>query len=92
MAWILFTTLANIGGAKVPNDRPMDSLDQSELFLGKIEKSAREGFPIFCAERLQAVKWRNWRMHFMRQDTMFDPPMKNRNLFSVPKSSSRNID
>jgi arylsulfatase len=28
---------------------------------------------IFCAERLQAVKWRNWKMHFMRQDTMSTP-------------------
>jgi arylsulfatase A-like enzyme len=47
----MFATLARIGGAKVPADRLMDSLDQSEFFLGKTEKSAREGFPIFLAER-----------------------------------------
>ena len=23
-----------------------------------------------------AVKWRNWKMHFYRQDSMFDPPVK----------------
>lgn len=68
----------------------MDSLDKSDLFLGKTEKLAREGFPIFCAERLQAVKWRNWKMHFMRQDTVFDPPVKNPvptiyNLFTDPR-------
>jgi len=72
----MFATLAKIGGAKVPTDRPMDSLDQSDFILGKTEKSAREGFPIWCAERLTAVKWRNWKMHFIRQDTMFDPPVK----------------
>ena len=43
----MFATLANFAGAKVPDDRPIDSLDQSDLFLGKSEKSAREGFPIW---------------------------------------------
>jgi uncharacterized sulfatase len=57
----MFATLAKFADAKVPDDgRPMDSLDQSDFLLGRTEKSAREGFPIFCAERLQAVKWRNW--------------------------------
>jgi len=93
----MFATLAKIGGANVPADRPMDSLDQSDFFLGKTEKSAREGFPIFCAERLQAVKWRNWKLHFMRQDTMFDPPVKNPvptifNLFRDPREETPTAD
>ncbi len=29
----MFATLAKIAGANVPNDRPMDSLDQSDFFL-----------------------------------------------------------
>jgi arylsulfatase len=86
----LFATLATLGGAQVPTDRPFDSLDQSAFILGKTEKSAREGFPIWCADRLQAVKWRNWKMHFMRQETMFDPPVKNPvptiyNLYTDPR-------
>jgi arylsulfatase len=86
----LFATLAKLGDAKVPTDRPFDSLDQSDFLLGKTEKSAREGFPIWCADRLQAVKWRNWKMHFMRQETMFDPPVKNPvptiyNLYTDPR-------
>ena len=72
----MFATLAKLAGAKVPDDRPMDSVDQSDFFLGKSEKSTREGFPIWCADRLTAVKWRNWKLHFYRQDTMFDPPVK----------------
>ena len=60
-------------------------------------KSAREGFPIFCAERLQAVKWRNWKLHFMRQDTMFDPPVKNPvptifNLYRDPREETPTAD
>jgi len=93
----MFATLAKLGGAKVPTDRPMDSLDQSDFLLGKTEKSAREGFPIFCAERLQAVKWRNWKLHFIRQDTMFDPPVRNpvptiHNLFTDPREEKPSVD
>jgi arylsulfatase A-like enzyme len=72
----MFATLAKIAGAKVPNDRPIDSLDQSDFLLGKSEKSAREGFPIWGGNTLLAVKWRNWKLHFYRQDTMYDPPVK----------------
>jgi arylsulfatase len=93
----MFATLAKITGARVPTDRPIDSIDQSDFLLGKTEKSAREGFPIFCAERLQAVKWRNWKLHFMRQDTMFDPPVKNPvpiiyNLFTDPREEKPSVD
>ena len=73
----MFATLAKIAGAKVPNDRPMDSVDQSEFLLGKSEKSAREGFPIWCADRLTAVKWRNWKLAFYgEQHDWFTPPVK----------------
>lgn len=93
----LFATLARFSGAKVPTDRPIDSIDQSAFFLGKTDKSAREGFPIWGAERLQAVKWRNWKMHFMRQDTMFDPPVKNPtptlfNLYTDPREEKPTVD
>jgi arylsulfatase len=72
----LFPTLASIAGASVPNDRPIDGVDQSELFLGKIDKSAREGILVWCADRLQAVKWRNFKVHFYQQETMISPPVK----------------
>lgn len=93
----MFATLAKFGGAKVPADRPMDSLDQSDFFLGKSEKSAREGFPIWCADRLTAVKWRNWKLHFFRQDTMFDPPVKLGipfiiNLYTDPREENPTAD
>lgn len=73
----MFATLAHFTGAKIPTDRPIDSVDQADFFLGKTEKSNRIGFPVFVADRLQAVKWNNWKMHFYRQDTMVDPPVEN---------------
>jgi arylsulfatase len=72
----LFPTLASFAGAAVPKDRPIDGVDQSDFFTGKTEKSAREGILIWCAERLQAVKWRNFKVHFYQQETMVSPPVK----------------
>jgi arylsulfatase A-like enzyme len=72
----IFTTFAHAGGAEVPKDRPIDGVDQLDFFLGKQENSNREGFPAYVADRLSAVKWRNWKMHLIRQDNMYDPPQK----------------
>jgi len=93
----MFATLARFGGAKLPADRPIDSIDQSDFFLGRTERSAREGFPIWCADRLQAVKWRNWKLHFYRQDNMFDPPVRNPvptiyNLYTDPREEKPTAD
>lgn len=93
----IFATLARFTGAKVPEDRPIDSLDQSDFFLGKSEKSAREGFPIWNSNILMAVKWRNWKVHFVKQDTPIDPPLKLLvpfiiNLYSDPLEETPTLD
>lgn len=72
----LYTTIAHIGGAQIPNDRPIDGVDQSDFFLGKQVNSNREGFPAYVADRLSAVKWRNWKMHLIKQENEYDPPQK----------------
>ena len=61
----LYTTLAKIAGAKPPADRPIDGVDQLDFFLGKSEKSAREGFVYYIKNELRAAKWRNWKMHMV---------------------------
>jgi arylsulfatase A-like enzyme len=72
----LFPTLAKLAGAEVPKDRPIDGVDQSDFFAGRSEKSAREGILVWCADRLQAVKWKNFKVHFYQQETMVSPPVK----------------
>jgi arylsulfatase A-like enzyme len=72
----LYPTLAHVAGAEVPKDRAIDGVDQSDFFLGKQENSNREGFPVFVADRLTAVKWRNWKIHLILQNNMYDPPQK----------------
>lgn len=59
----IYTTFAKIAGASIPKDRIIDGVDQTDFFFGK-EKSSREGFPVFVADRLEAVKWRNYKMAF----------------------------
>lgn len=58
-----FTTFAKIAGAAVPKDRAIDGVDQQAFLLGG-EKSSRESFPIYVADRLEGVKWRNWKLVF----------------------------
>ena len=72
----LYTTLARVGGADVPTDRPVDGVDQLDFFLGKKESSNREGFVAFVADRLSAIKWRNWKVHFFWQENMYDVPQR----------------
>ena len=77
-----FTTFASIVGARIPKDRPIDGVDQSAFFLGESERSAREGFPVFVADRLEAVKWRDYKMAFYEGERdWWSPPTK----LGVPK-------
>jgi len=59
-----FTTLLKLAGGKAPTDRAIDGVDQADFLLGRSEHSARDGFPVFVADRLEAVKWRHWKLAF----------------------------
>jgi arylsulfatase len=61
----LFATLAGIAGARVPEDRPIDGVDQLEFFTHPAAKSKREGFVYYIKSELRAVKWRDWKMHIV---------------------------
>src|SRR5450432_2235331 len=71
-----YTTLARVGGAEIPKDRPIDGVDQLDFFLGKQDTSNRISFPAFVSNQLYAVKWRNWKMHLIWQEKMYDVPQK----------------
>ncbi len=72
-----YTTLAHIGGAQIPADRPIDGIDVSDFLFGKTEKSGRDGFPVFVSDRLEGVKWKNWKLVFYdEQRDWWTPPTK----------------
>jgi len=58
-----FPTLAKIIGAKIPVDRLIDGIDQSEFLLDEQRSSMREHLLTFIGDRLVAVRWRQWRMY-----------------------------
>ena len=63
-------------------DRAIDGVDQSAFLLGRSERSAREGFLVFVADRMEAIKWKNFKMAFYEQERdWWSPPTK----LGVPK-------
>ncbi len=58
-----FPTLAGFIGGKVPNDRPIDGIDQSAFIIGKQPKSNRESLITFIGEEVAAVRWRAYRIY-----------------------------
>ena len=56
--------LSRIGGAGIPQDRPIDGIDQTHFFTAASPKSLREGFLFYIKGDLRAVKWRDWKLHF----------------------------
>lgn len=53
-------------GTDVPPDRPIDGLDQTAFFKDPVEtKSPRTGFPFYIKEELRAIKWKDWKLHFV---------------------------
>ena len=88
----LLPTFSRVAGYEVPNDRIIDGVDQLDFFLGKQEKSNREGFPAYNGNQLFAYKWRNWKMHLVELDTMNSVPERLNvpriyNLITDPKEA-----
>jgi arylsulfatase A-like enzyme len=59
----LLPTFAALAGAMLPQDRPIDGVDQGAFLFGNAPKSAREGFLFHLKNELRAVKWRDWKLH-----------------------------
>jgi arylsulfatase len=62
MDW--FPTFANIIGASMPTDRPIDGVDQTDVLLGKSEMGNRESLLSFIGDQIVAVRWKQWRGYF----------------------------
>jgi arylsulfatase len=61
-----YPTTAHLIGAeeRIPTDRPIDGVDQSDFVLGKQAKSNREHVVTYVGDTVFAVKWRNMKVHF----------------------------
>ena len=64
----IFPTLAHVAGAEVPSDRQIDGIDMGDFLLGDAEESGRNTVLCIQGNRLQAIKWRQWKAHLFQQD------------------------
>ena len=66
-----FTTLLLAAGARVPGDRMIDGMDMRAFLLGDAEESGRDAVLCLQGNRLQAVKWRQWKVVLFHQDELY---------------------
>lgn len=59
-----FPTLARLAGGKVPDDRPIDGIDQTDLLLGRSSTGQREALLTFVGSDLVAARWKQFRTYF----------------------------
>ena len=94
----LFPTLLDAAGVEISNDRIVDGLSMHDFFTGQAGSSPREGFPIFVGEELYAIKWRNWKAHFVWQDSKYAPKLeystvaKVVNLIQDPREERQSVE
>jgi arylsulfatase A-like enzyme len=89
----LFPTLAHAVGVPVPTDRALDGVDQLPFFEGKQQASNRESFLYFAPNgQVRAVKWRDWKLHYVFQDEPGGPIDRNMRLFNLRSDPKEETD
>lgn len=81
----LYVTLGKIAGADIPSDRPIDAMDQTDYLLGKQEHSARDHRMVFYLGELTAIRWKQYKAHFIlfdKKNSLLSPA---RSLGQVPR-------
>jgi len=80
-------------GAMVPTDRAIDGVNQLSFFEGKGEKSARDSFIYFAPPgEVRAVKWRDWKLHYVWQEEPTGPVENEMRLFNLRSDPKEETD
>ena len=75
----LFTTFATLAGGKMPTDRPIDGIDQSQFLLGKQNNSNRDfavwyiGSDNSATQMPGAIRWHQFKIHYKAYDSFQGP-------------------
>ena len=72
-----YNTLAALGGATVPSDRPIDGVDQSAFLRGEQSQSNREHVMTFVGRDLVTMRWRQFKVHFKVKENMMGSVLNN---------------
>jgi arylsulfatase len=60
-----FPTFARLAGGKVPDDRPIDGVDQTDVLLNGNDTGHREHLLTFVGRDLVAARWKQFRAYFV---------------------------
>jgi arylsulfatase A-like enzyme len=86
------TIAAALGADLIPHDRAIDGVNQLPLFEGKTDKSPRESVLLYANTQLRAVKWHDWKLHYVYAPEAGGPPvpplMRLFDLLSDPKEET----
>ncbi|MFI5001783.1 MAG: arylsulfatase, partial [Reyranellales bacterium] len=75
-------TLAHIVGGKLPTDRPIDGIDQTDVLLGTSASGHRDSLLSFIGADLVAVRWKQWRFYMTDIRPTGSGPQRQVGLFS----------
>jgi arylsulfatase A-like enzyme len=76
-------TFAHIVGGKMPTDRPIDGVDQTDVLLDNSEKGHRENLLSFIGGDLVAARWKQWRIYFTDIHPTGIGPQREPGIFSA---------
>jgi arylsulfatase len=68
-------TLAHLVGeeGRIPDDRPIDGINQADFILGEQQHSNREHVLCYIGSDLVAVKWRTFKIHLKTYESLWAP-------------------
>ena len=78
-----FPTFARLIGSKVPTDRPIDGVDQTDVLFGKSETGNRDSLLTFIGPDMVAARWKQWRMYFTDVHPTGIGPQRQPGMFST---------
>jgi arylsulfatase len=76
-------TFASIVGGKVPTDRPIDGVDQTDVLLGNSVTGHRESLLTFIGGDMVAARWKQWRIYFTDIHPTGIGPQRQPGIFSA---------
>jgi Pyridine nucleotide-disulphide oxidoreductase len=76
-------TFAQIIGAKMPTDRPIDGVDQTDVLFGKNQAGKRDSLLTFIGADLVAARWKQWRFYFTDVHPTGIGPQREPGMFSA---------
>ena len=87
-----YTTLGNMVGADIPDDRPIDGIDQTDFLLGDQENSNRDSRLVYYLGELTAIRWKQYKAHFVifdKEGSLISPAQS---LRQIPLVYNLNMD